>query len=98
MCSNVKIEITGLKGEVFGEHKHEDGSFTIELEQERFEPFKLKIVTPRGTEEYEVIPGWFINKPKKELLIQGLFFLTYTIHFLSKKSIKSTIDIIDEVE
>lgn len=57
MLVNVKLEITGLEGGVIARHKHDDGTYVLEMEQERFVPFKVKIITPSGTEEYEVVTG-----------------------------------------
>ena len=57
MKVNAKLEISGLKGGVIARHKHDDGTYVLEIEQERFEPFKLKIITPSGTEEFEVVTG-----------------------------------------
>ena len=56
MSVKVKLEIIGLKGEVFSRHKHDDGTYAIEFAQEWKEPFKVKITTPRGSEELEVLP------------------------------------------
>lgn len=57
MNGNVRIEITGLKGGVIARHKHDDGTYVLEIEQERFKPFKVKIATPGGSEEHEVVAG-----------------------------------------
>lgn len=57
MNGNVKLEISGLKGGVIARHQHDDGTYVLEIEQERFEPFTVKIITPGGTEEHQVVAG-----------------------------------------
>ena len=58
MKVNVRLEITGMKGGVIATHSLDDGeTYVLEIEQERFEPFKVKISTPNGNEEYEIFAG-----------------------------------------
>ena len=49
------IELTNLKGNVLARHMTEE-SYTVILEQEWKEPIRIKVTTPRETEEFEVLP------------------------------------------